>query len=329
MTNLKIYTKSKNKFMTIKTLLLVVIAAVLSVIVIIHSEFASKGIKHGIDYCTGVLIPSMFFLVFISTAIIKSEICNKTKIIFDKVTKFLFYLPGTTAPTILLSFIAGYPVSAAGIRELYRKNEINSEQLNRMMLFCVNLGPAFIISTLGKSMLKNTKTGLILFIIQITSSMLIGIISGIIARIKKTEFYYKNSDFKSVNFSFGSLLVESCEGTCKTLINMCTPVILFFGIVSIFENLNTIDYLAENLVRLGLDHGTATSLVVSLLEMTQGCMIAASHKTPLWVFSFALSFGGFCAHTQVISELKNTPFKYSKFLLCRLIVAVTQTIIFF
>lgn len=305
-------TKLKRAFFTIAL-------GFLTIIVIIHPEFVSDGIKNGINCSVNILIPSMFFLVFLSVAIARCGVSEKIKKCLEKPTKFLFYLPECTAPVIFLSLFGGYPVGAVGAAELYDKNEITEEQLNRMMLFCVNSGPAFIVSALGKTLLGSTKIGARLFLAQIILSILIGIVSGIVARIKKIKFYSKNKVFQEVDFNFGTVFVDSCKGACIVLANICAPVILFFGIISLLENSGFVNYFSVILENFEIPSWASKILLVSLMEMTQGCTIAANSNAPFWMFSWILGFGGLCAHTQILASLKGRSFNYSKFAAFRII----------
>ena len=188
-TTVKIKTKHIKK--NSKHVVLSTAITVYLTMLIIYPKSVSSGIKNGINCCLDVLIPSMFPFMVAASMVSLSGIEEKSKFIFGKISKFLFYLPAQAVPTIIMSLFGGYPVGAYCVKSLYKNGAINSEQLNRMMCFCVNFGPAFIISALGQMLLNNHKLGIILFLIQVFSSALIGIILGIIARIKNINFYDK------------------------------------------------------------------------------------------------------------------------------------------
>lgn len=318
---------SKTKRANLKRMFFAIALGFLAITVIIYPEFASDGIKNGINCSMNILIPSMFFLVFVSVAIAQCGVSEKIKKRLEKTTKFLFYLPGSTAPIIFLSLFGGYPVGAVGTAKLYDKNEITEEQLNRMMLFCVNSGPAFIISALGKTLLGSVRAGSWLFLVQIISSILIGITSGIIARIKKIKFYSKIEIFQEIDFDFSTVFVNSCKGACLVLVNICFPVILFFGITSILENSGFVNYFSMILKNFGISSQTSKVLFISLTEMTQGCIVAANSSAPLWMLSWILGFGGLCAHTQILASLKGRPFNYLKFAALRIINGIITALI--
>lgn len=289
-------------------------------LIIAYPQSVSYGVKSGINCCLDVLIPSLFPFMVASSMISLSGIDEKLKFIFGKPAKFLFYLPPCAVPAIIMSLIGGYPVGAYCVKSLYKKGAVNEEQMNRMMCFCVNFGPAFIISALGQMLLNNYKLGIILFSIQVFSSVLIGIILGIIARIKKVDFYVKKFNFQKKNFSFSRILIEGCDNACKSILGVCSLVTLFFGIISIMDRIGVINYVSSVLLKTSIPEHTTTAIILSIIEMTQSCIISAKNAyTPYYIYSWIIGFGGICAHTQIIAQFKSCPFRYAKFLIMRTI----------
>lgn len=303
------------------------------VMLIMYPKTVSSGIKNGINCCLDVLIPSMFPFMVLASAVTLSGIDEKFKFIFGKSAKLLFYLPACTVPAIIMSLFGGYPIGAYCVKSLYKSGSINEEQLNRMMYFCVNFGPAFIISALGQMLLNNHKLGVILFLIQSGSSVLIGIISGAIVRVKGVRFYNKKTYLQKKSFLPGKVLINACESASKSLLNVCSLVTLFFGIISLIGDLGVVNYISSILLRINIPQHISNTLILSIIEMTQSCIISAKNiATPYYIYSWVLGFGGICAHTQIIAQFKGCPFKYGKFLIMRIVngilTAITTFIIF-
>lgn len=312
----KTISKEKTNLKYISLFLSVIL---ISIVLFMHPKIVSSGVKSGLDCCINVLIPSMFPFMIVSSMISLSGIEFKLKKFLGNAIKFLLYLPASTAPAIIISMFGGYPIGAYAVKNLYKRREINKEQLNRMMCFCVNSGPAFIISMVGESLLGDHKVGISMFLIQVLFSLSIGIICGIIARIKKVEFYQADSISKTTGFDFGNLIIDSCDATCKSMIKMCSLIILFFGIISTAKGLGVIDFISQKIsVRFGIESNVFYTVLISLIEVTHSCITAKNFKLPIWVYSWALGFGGICTHMQIASELKGLPFKYKKFLLTRI-----------
>lgn len=300
-----------------KSIFFVFITTIFVIKIIQIPESASKGATQGIKFCLEMLIPSLFIFMFLSAFIVNSGISQKFEKLFSFITNFLFYLPGCTLPVIILSLIGGYPVGAKGAKTLFLKNEINEEQLNRLMYFAVNAGPAFTINIIGGFLTKNYLFGKILFASQIILSLLIALICGLICRIRKTRFYKKNSYNNKKNICLSDALISSCEETSKTMINMCSLIILFCIIIEVIQNLNSYNLLTSKLNLIDISLSTAKSVTASILEITSGCYMASNLNAPPAVIAFAVGYGGICAHFQIKHILNDTNFNYLKFCIVR------------
>lgn len=289
--------------------------------IIYHSQATAQGVKTGFEYCTEILVPSLFPIMFLSKFVVISNMLEFIKKPLNRVIKLIFYLPGSAAPVILLSLVGGYPVGASGVQTLLRTKEINHEQLNRMMCFCVNSGPAFTISVVGCSLLKNPFLGLVIFISQIIISITIGIITGIIARIKKVP-YYCNSIGNKNSVCISDAIVDSISQTSETTISMCSLVTIFTVIISIFKSAGIFDFLYNICVSYQIKYQYIICSILSALEITSGCSYASNNSIPIAIISFAIAYGGLCTHIQIKSILRNTNFNYAKFHVARLVNAV-------
>ena len=164
------YHNAENMLKKLKSIFIILITITFSIKIIQMPDIAAKGVTQGLNFCLEMLIPSLFTFMFLAAFIVNSGLSKKIQKILSPLTKFLFYLPGCTAPVIILSLIGGYPVGAKGAKTLFLKKEINNEQLNRLMCFAVNAGPAFIINIVGGLLTKNYLFGQILFLTQILLS---------------------------------------------------------------------------------------------------------------------------------------------------------------
>ena len=304
-------------FKKLKSIFTFFIIIAFAIKIIQMPKIAFKGAEQGINFCLEMLIPSLFIFMFLAAFIVNSGASKKFQKIFSPITKFLFYLPGCTAPVILLSLVGGYPVGAKGAKTLFLKKEINLEQLNRLMCFAVNAGPAFIINIVGGILTKNYLFGQILFLVQIVLTFLIALICGLISRIKKAEFYEQNPTNGNQNICLSDSMILSCSETSKTMVNMCSLVILFCIFIEIIQNLDVYSLLINKLILININPTITESVITSTLEITSGCYKAANLNAPLTVIAFAAGYGGICAHLQIKYILKDTNFNYLKFCIIR------------
>ncbi len=287
--------------------------------IISNISAASSGAHKGIIYCANTLIPSLFIFMIFTSFIVNSGVTQNLSKILNPVTKFLFYLPGCTAPIIILSLIGGYPVGARGAKSLYESKEINIEQLNRLMTFSVNAGPAFIIEIVGNILLKNYRLGFLIFIVQIILSISIGIISGIFARQKKLDFYFNENTDKNKKLNISDSLIKSCSDTSKSIIIMSALIVVFYTLIEILKSsILTKDVLSHFFASNDSINNFRT-IFISILEMTSGCNEVIYKSAPTSIILFAVGFGGICAHLQIKSIFGEDNFDFIKFTVYRLI----------
>ncbi len=311
-----------------KNLSLKIILIIFCYVLLIYSETSRQGIKNGINLCLGMLIPSLFPFMILASFMINSRIFENPNSPLSKITEKLFYLPGYTYPAIILSFIGGYPIGAKIVKSLYENKKINNEQLNRMMCFCVNSGPAFTISLLGETLLKNKTIGLIIFLIQITVGILMGIICAIKSRLSKETFYISKNAFNIRNANIQEAFVESVTSACESMMQMCGIVIVFVMSIEIFKNFEIINFIPTEFINLYVPKAQLNAIILSILEVTIGCIQTIKNNAPCWILAFAIGYGGICTHLQIAAILKNSGFKFHKFCIFRWINALISALIF-
>ena len=146
----------------------------------------STAVSSALNLCANIVIPSLFPFFVLSMLFIKSGLCEKIGKFLSPVLTPLFNLNSAACVVFILSLISGYPAGGIGAVTLYKQNGCTKQQCERLLAFCNNCGPAFIITAIGSSMLNNYFAGIMLYIIHIASAALIGIIFG--------RFYKKSTD---------------------------------------------------------------------------------------------------------------------------------------
>lgn len=318
---------NKLKKFCLKDLSLIFLTFFSTSILILNPHIGRLGVFTGGKYCTEILIPSLFPLMFLSRFVIFSGMFDFLKKPLNKIMRFVFYLPGCTAPAILLSLIGGYPVGASSVKTLFEKDEISNEELNRMMIFTVNAGPAFTINVVGETLLKNRSLGIMLFLVQSVVSIILGITAGIAARIKKVNLY-ENKKISNEKIKISEAVVLAASKTSVSIVEMCALITVFTVIISLFENLNILNFLAEKFC---LNPKNFSCFAISCLEVTSATFFAAKNHAPFLIICLGVSYGGLCTHFQVASILSGTGFNYLKFQIFRVINAICcllATIIF-
>ena len=299
------------KISIVLALLFSILAAIL---LLCYPQAASSGAQNGIGYCVNILIPSLFPFMVLSTFFVKSGLSDMIGKVLNRPFRFLFHLPGCAAASVLMSLFGGYPVGARGIAALRENGSISEEEAERMLNFCVNAGPAFVISAVGASLLGNLQIGIILFTSQIIAAIILGIFSGIAAR-KETVTPPLKSD---LSFS-GNALIYSAADAARGMMSMCTFVILFAALLSLLRESGAASAFCTALLRCGVPAQLAAPMLSVLLEVTGGCYDTILIGGGLPFLAFAIGWGGLCVHFQIFSSVSKIRFSKIRFLLFRLL----------
>lgn len=246
----------------------------------------SSGITKGLYLCSGVIIPSLFPFMVLCSFLVKSGFCEKFGFIFEPFTRLLFKLPGCTAGAIFMSLVGGFPVGAKMTYDLFENHQITMNQARKMMLFCVNAGPAFVINAVGFSMLGSSKVGIILFASLCFTSILIGIVISITETYEDlTPLFKAYNECSPKKEKLAYAFINSVSDAAQSIFSVCVWVILFSFISALIS-----------LAPLG-EH-TAISLNC-ILEVTSGCN-SAVNTFSIPMIAFVLGWGGLCVHCQVL-----------------------------
>ncbi len=264
--------------------------------------YSAEGIRRGTDICLNTLIPSLYPFMILTDIYVSSSVSQVRIPFSDKLCRFLFRLPGSCAAVIIFSFFGGLPIGASMSSELYERGVISKEQCARMLCFCVNPGPAFVISAVGAAMLGSAKTGVLVYLSLIISSVIMGIASRFFAS-EQTEIscdYNKAPTNGRKDFSIEKSVVK-CS---KALFEICAFVTAFSCLTALAENINIPDGIRM--------------FILCTAEMTKGSLVAAE-SYPVPIVAAVIGFSGFCGHLQLNRAIRKSGLKYKHFIVSRVI----------
>lgn len=269
------------------------ITAVIAVLIVMNKA-AKMGAAEGISMCENIIIPSLL-PVLILTGIIQNSQCS---IVFEKlfgaVFEKVFHLPRCCCTAVILGLIGGFPCGGVLTQNLYVRGYIDEKTAQRVMCFNFCGGLAFIVTAVGSVNYGSTKTGLILYCVNVISSLTAGVITALFCREKiiNIEASYKH-------LPLSDALVKSTENCIYSLLVMSAYIVLFSAVCSVFS---------------------IPEYIYPLIEITKG--ICSPVSIPLDYCAFFLAFGGFCIHFQLMGILRSFKMNYFKFFIYRIFCGV-------
>lgn len=305
------------KLSKLRAILLSIFCVFISGIMLFMSKEVGDGISTGLTICTTVIIPSLLPFMVLTGFICMSSACQVISKPLAPITTKLFRLPSDMGAVILMSFIGGYPAAARILSTMVTEKRISSETASRMLCFCVNAGPPFIISAVGVGVFGSLSLGIVLLISQILSAIIIGILVSIKSPRENTRYTPKPM---SVSLAFTSAVVSSVYA----MLQICAFIIIFACVISMLKSTGTLFYLSSFIANLFptpyLDSAFFSCLLSGLLEVTSGSIMAYSLRSSDLAFiitAFLVSFSGLSIIFQIMSCFKDTsvnmkPFIYSR-----------------
>lgn len=279
----------------------------------VYSKETSAAAVEGLLLCGRVLIPSLFPFLVVSSIAIGCGIAEKIGRLLEKPMQKVFNLPGVCATAFILGLIGGYPVGAANAIFLYRSKLCTKVQAERLLAFCNNCGPAFILGVVGASLFGGTVAGLLLYGAHILSSLLVGLIFRFYRRGDKALPAKAAKDTKAAP-PISALFTQSVKSSAQSVINVCAYVIFFSVAIKLLYLSGIIPFgarlIAAAATPLDLSPAFTEKLIGGFLELTTGVYGIASSNAALSArlsaAAFILGWAGLSVHFQVLDFMSDS-----------------------
>ena len=259
---------------------------------IVFSVRAKAQALEGMKLCLNVIVPTLLPILILTNTIIKSSSRLFLETVFSPLARLL-RLPKCACCALILGLIGGYPTGAILSNELFNLHLIDNQTAKKLLRCSFCGGVAFIITAVGTIHLNSTKTGIIIYIVNVLSSIIICVADGIIHPNpnKSTQEYSIGSQ------SFCNALINSIECSTKSVAVMCGCIVFFSAICGLVS---------------------IPPFAMPLIEITNG-IFKFNGSISLPYLCFFLSFGGLCIHLQILNVIKSTGIGYIDFFVHRVV----------
>lgn len=285
---------------------LVICCLTLCVLLTVYAPQSQSSVSDALVICSKTVIPSLFPFMFLSSFMIESGAFDRRFKHIDKCSKAVFDLPQCALGVFLLSALGGFPIGGKMTKQLYEKGQLTQNQAQRIMLFCVNPGPAFAVNILGLSLLGNIKLGYIIYFSIVLSNFIIALLSRFISN------FDVETNEENPRLPLSSAFVRSGSDAAASIIGICTYVLVFSCLGGIVEELTSSE--------------TVTDVLCGTLEVTTGCKrLARFSSAPL--LAGVTAWGGISVHCQIADCIKKIGLDLKLFLTSRIVSAGLAAVI--
>ncbi len=136
----------------------------------------SAAVQEGLALCYNVIIPSLFPFFILTSLVISLGLAGYLGRLLEPVMRPLFHVGGPCAAALALGFVGGYPVGARAALTLYQSGQCTKTECERLLAFCNNSGPAFILGVVGAGIFADSRVGLLLCLTHALASVCVGLV---------------------------------------------------------------------------------------------------------------------------------------------------------
>lgn len=288
-------------------------------LLLIYSQTAVNYMKKGLELCATAVIPSLFPFMVIAELITRSGIGHKFARLFRLPMKLIFGVNETGASAFILGALCGFPIGTLTLVKTLDRGEMTRRELERLMTFCNIPGAAFVISTLGSSLLGDIRLGIVIYSSLLLSSVLIGVACRFIykddGKSRATQPYVR------VRLSAKDF-TESISSSAHSMLNVCAYVVFF---------LTLIGCLGATLTKLALP-GELTASMFGLFEISSGVGAAAAlpnRSHAILLCALIAGWSGLSVHFQIMSVSSGRSINLKPFFIAKTAQGVLCTLLTF
>ncbi len=273
---------------------------------IVKTETATTAGINALVLCAKTIIPTLFPFFVISGLMLDLGLVAVLGKLLSPVSHFLFKTSGKGAVVFLIGILCGYPTGAKTIGRMCENDELLKKEGERLLAFCNNSGPLFVIGAVGNMMLKDHSLGIFLYAVHVVSAVLTGVLLRFLSSVSTEK---KEETF--ITKTIGEAVSKSVESAVFSTLSVCGYVVFFSVLCSIVKN----------------------SFLISLLEVTTGAKslieLGLNTETTLILLSGIIGFGGICVALQVQSATRKAKLSLKTYIIGKSIQAVVSMAITF
>lgn len=300
----------------------VLTAAALALVV--WPQESMDAARTGLQLCYNVIIPSLFPFFVLSSLVVDLGLAGYIGRTLEKIMRPLFNVPGSCASALVLGFIGGYPVGARTAISLYEQGMCSKTEAERLLAFCNNSGPAFILGVVGAGVFGDSRVGLLLCLVHATASVCIGALFRFYKKRDEEECTGGRLSFRAQRIS--TAFTGSVKNSFLSTLNICAFVVFFTVVIRMLTVSGVLPAMAGSVSRLfsplGLTERWGQRLLTGMLEISSGVWSLTGEGSlsgRLSMAAFMLGWAGVSVHCQVLSFMGGSGLSVRTYLLGKML----------
>lgn len=274
----------------------------------LYPQDSMSAAREGLMLCYNVIIPSLFPFFVLSALVVDLGLAGYIGRALEGFMRPLFNVPGACASAFVLGFVGGYPVGARTALSLYQKGMCTKTEAERLLSFCNNSGPAFILGVVGAGVFTSSRVGVLLYLAHAAASICVGLFFRFYRRGKKGREARVSPKFEAERFT--TAFTGAVKNSFLSTLNICAFVVFFTVVIRLLFLSGALPALARLLgvllSPLGFTQEWAERLLTGAIELSSGVWTlsgAGGMAGRMSMAAFMLGWAGLSVHCQVLSFL--------------------------
>ena len=298
-----------------------ILAALCALFVLLTASPAViRSASEGLRLCGELIVPSLFPFFVVSLLLAKLGFPQLLGRKLSPLTRRLFGVSGPGATALFIGLTGGYPMGAAYLAELTEQGRISPREAERLLGFCNNSGPSFLVGAIGAGVFGSVRAGLLLY----AAHALAAVLAGILLRDGGPDFQEEEAPASAPPFP--RALSEAVQGAVPAILSVCAFVLIFTVFAGLLEANGFLTALEARLAALsGLSEQQSRALLLGFWELGGG--VGALRGLPLGPTNLALAaalvgWGGVSVHFQSLAPFSALPVRCRLHLPARVLSAL-------
>ena len=238
--------------------------------------------------CAGTVIPALFPFMVITGLLVRLGFGQWLAPDMAGLMASLFRLPGCAGSALLLGLVGGYPIGARTAAELYASGDLTRQEAERLLTFCNNSNPVFLISVLGVGVFGSVRAGVWLWLIHVLSALLTGLVFRGSGKSASRQELTRRPPFRAV--SFAEAFTGAVRSSLAGILSVCAFVVFFY-------------VLAQPLTAMG---GRLGAVLVAALELFSLTPLLTADAFGFLLAAAAAGWGGLSVLCQTLAVLEGS-----------------------
>lgn len=325
-----------------KRYLQIALGVFLIIFMVINPKEVFNAATLGLNAWWKMVFPALLPFFIGSQLLMGFGVVRFMGVLLEPIMRPLFNLPGAASFVMAMGFTSGTPIGAVITAKLREDKVLAKEESERVMSFCNNSSPLFMLAAVSVGMFNQPALGITIASAHYLANIVIGLFLGLISRksIPASQGLRKAHWKRAVNElviayrenpqPLGFFIGDAIKTSVQTLLMIGGFVIFFSVLIRIFSLLGFLDLLSSIFGLIMLPLGFKTTVIEALttgtFEMTLGAKAASEANAPLFqrviVTGMILGWSGLAIHAQVATMIAKTDIKMKLFMACRAAQAI-------